>query len=177
MANAIDPSLADQLSDRLRSETERYLDLAAPIFKQARKRKPRVELRFDLKGLSAGQMVKRGRSFAIRYNLAMAAQQPDRFIHETVPHEVAHVVVNVCWGRTRPHGDEWRSVMSHFGFEKASRCHEFEVEKLASRSQRRWPYRCSCTTHQLSTTRHNRVLRQQQQYLCRKCGEKLIFSE
>ena len=135
---------------------------------------PQPELRFDLTGASAGQLRwQTGARPVIRYNLAIAAAQPEAFIHETVPHEIAHLVTTACFGRVRPHGPEWRAVMASFGHPHASRCHAFQVPAGPARRQRRWPYRCDCREHELSTTRHNRTQSGRAHYLCRHCGSAL----
>jgi SprT protein len=147
------------------------------LFREAgKKRIPKIDIRFDLTGLTAGQAVILGRKHIIRYNLQMARSQPEVFITETVPHEVAHVVTNVLFGRIKPHGKEWRSIMAFFGIPEPERCHNFDMQDVHVRGQRRWPYACDCTTHQLSTTRHYRVLRGTQKYLCRNCGKPLRYT-
>ncbi|MFB1486437.1 MULTISPECIES: SprT-like domain-containing protein [unclassified Thiocapsa] len=135
---------------------------------------PRVEIRFDLRGTSAGQARMRNESFAIiRYNATLLGLHPTQFVAETVPHEVAHVVAFVKYGpRIRPHGPEWQAVMRHFGVEP-SRCHCYDVSKLRTRSLQRFLYRCSCGTHEISSIRHNRICREGAVYLCRRCRQPL----
>ena len=103
----------------------------------------------------------------------MAREQPEAFLAETVPHEVAHVVCRVLYPKARPHGPEWRSLMRYFGIEQPSRCHDFASAQSPGRQQRRWHYRCNCRKHQLSTTRHYRILRGSSRYHCRHCGSEL----
>jgi len=62
--------------------------------------------------------------------------------------------------------------MTAFGLEP-SRCHEFDLAQVSTRRQRRFRYRCDCREHELSATRHNRILRGEQRYSCRKCGREL----
>jgi SprT protein len=164
---------ADHLARRLESATNAWLQRARPLFAQAARRPPQVTVRHDLRGASAGQL-RQGYdgSLLIRYNLAMALRQPEAFLAETVPHEVAHVVTSVCHGRVRPHGPEWQAVMRWFGFAQPQRCHQFETP--VGRRQRRWPYRCACREHRLSTTRHHRAQRGLA-YVCRACGRSLSF--
>ncbi len=111
----------------------------------------------------------------IRYNLAMALQQPEAFLRETVPHEVAHVVTKLLHPKAKPHGPEWRSLMQYLGVTEPERCHRFTLTKGIERRQRQWFYRCTCREHLLSTTRHNRVQRNRAQYRCRFCGEVLTL--
>jgi len=168
----IDPTAA--LTGRLAAQTRAWLERARPLFLQAGQVPPRVAVRFDLRGTNAGQMRQYpGGRLVIRYNLAIAERQPEAFLAETVPHEVAHVVAAVCHGRVRPHGPEWRAVMRWMGFRSPERCHRFETP-AATRSQRRWAYRCECREHRLSTTRHNRA-RKGLAYVCRTCGTPLHY--
>lgn len=170
------PYTAKPLQAQLREETYRLLEQAKPLFRQAGRASPEVHLRFDLRGQTAGQVVwQHKRPVHIRYNLAMAEMQLAAFMAETVPHEVAHVVVRSCHRGARPHGPEWRAVMHFFGIDRPTRCHQFTLPSGSARRQRRWPYRCACSEHQLSTTRHRRVQQAGNRYLCRCCGETLIY--
>jgi SprT protein len=163
-------ALIDAISER----TRHLLDEAEPWFRRHRSARPQPELRFDLTGRSAGQVrFAPGRSPVIRFNLAIAAEHPEAFIDQTVPHEVAHLVTTTCFPGARPHGPEWRSVMGSFGWHDAPRCHSFTVPQAQVRSQRRWRYACGCRVHELSTTRHYRVEAGRAEYLCRHCGTPL----
>lgn len=162
----------DRLAAKLETETQAWLQRALPLFRQAARQPPEVNVLLNLQGASAGQVRRYGDGrLTIRYNLAMAAQQPEAFIAETVPHEVAHVVTSICHRHARPHGREWQQVMHWFGIQQPRRCHTF-IATGSHRSQRRWHYHCGCQQHLLSTTRHNRAARGQI-YLCRNCGETL----
>lgn len=163
-----------ELIERLIRASDRHLERARLLFAQAKVRMPTPEYRFDLTGRSAGQVLwPKRRPPQIRYNLKIALLQPEAFVAETVPHEIAHLVTGVCYRGARPHGPEWRRVMAFFGIEQAKRCHEFHIDPALTRTQRRWIYRCACDTHQLSTTRHNRICSGRQTYLCRRCGNQL----
>ncbi len=173
---AMPDSAETTLKNRLLAATRDYLSLAAPLLRQHGRTTPAVRVRYDLKGRSAGQVRWRaGEPPWIRYNLAMASLQPEAFINETPPHEVAHVVVGCCFPSARPHGPEWQSVMAHFGIEDASRCHVFMPAADQLSRQRRWLYRCSCSDHRLSSTRHNRAQHAGIEYRCRDCGDILTW--
>ena len=130
---------------------------------------PAIDIAYDLRGKSAGQVrFNPEKKPVVRYNLSIALLQPQAFLSQTVPHEVAHVVTWVLHGhKVRPHGREWQSVMAYFGL-AGQRCHSFEIPLSQTRRQRRWQYACDCREHQLSTTRHRRV-EQGQRYECRLC--------
>lgn len=162
----------DSLGEQLIAETRLRLKQALPLFRQAARRPPQVEVLLNLRGAAAGQLRQyRDGRLIIRYNLAMAARHPEPFLAETVAHEVAHVVTHVCHGKVRPHGLEWQAVMHWFGIAEPRRCHDFTLPPR-HHTQRRWAYHCGCREHQLSTTRHNRAQRGLQ-YRCRDCGQAL----
>ena len=51
-----------------------------------------------------------------------------------------------------------------------------DLEGVPQRSQKTHPYRCDCRTHDVSTTRHNRVTRGAGRYHCRYCDGQLVYS-
>lgn len=132
-----------------------------------------IEIRFDLRGKSAGQVRIRSRSsYLIRYNPNLLERGGSDFLRRTVPHEVAHVLAHYRYGsRIRPHGPEWQAVMRELGAEP-SRCHSYDVTGLDQRRVNYFDYHCGCMDHRLSSIRHNRIAKGQR-YHCRRCGEPL----
>ena len=142
-----------------------------------RRRFETIPVLFDLTGRAAGMYrVLRG-ARSIRFNPYLFAKYPHDNLTVTVPHEVAHYVVDRLRGlrRVRPHGPEWRAVMRDFGLEPvATTVHD--LAGVPARTQRRHAYRCACLLHPLTTRRHNLILRGAR-YRCRHCGEELVYSE
>lgn len=165
--------MANGLCQQLHTATRDWLQRAAPLLRGHGRAEPAIEVRCNLRGKSAGQVRHQADgSLLIRYNLGIASLQPEAFLEQTVPHEVAHVVTWLLHGRrARPHGAEWQAVMHHLGIASPRRCHDFDMPPV--RRQRRWPYRCACRVHQLSTTRHRRVQTQGIRYHCSACGTAL----
>jgi len=133
-----------------------------------------IPVLFDLTGRAAGMYRVHGDKRVIRYNPYIFAKAFAPNLMNTVPHEVAHYVVDVVYGRhnIRPHGPEWRAIMTAFGADPC-RTHAYDLSGVPVRTQRRHPYRCACTTHHLTTRRHNQALRGTMSYRCRHCGETL----
>ncbi len=133
-------------------------------------------VRFDLSGRAAGQYRVFGSEVAIRYNPYIFARYFEDNLNETVPHEVAHFVVDQLWGlrRVRAHGAEWQSVMRALGAEPRATA-RYDLTGLPVRRQRRFAYRCTCRRHELTTCRHNRVQRGDARYHCRYCGQPLVI--
>ena len=150
----------------------------AALLEQARRhfgvRLPAPDVRFDLRGKAAGQVRQApGMVWQVRYNAALLAREPDAFLAQTVPHEVAHLIAFAVHGRgIRPHGHEWQAVMHHLGAEPR-RCHNFAVDDLPTRRIRRFDYHCPCRAHQLTSTRHHRALAGQT-YYCVACRRPLV---
>ena len=138
---------------------------------------PEIPVRFDLRGQSAGMYRVRGEEREIRYNPLVFARWYRENLADTVPHEVAHYVVERRHGRrAKPHGPEWQAVMAAFEVAARRTC-DFDLRGLPVRRERRFPYRCACREHQLTATRHHRVLRGQSCYHCRACGSELAACE
>ncbi len=161
-----------QQMTRVRQATQECVARAAALFDRDFIAPP---VQFDLTGRAAGQYrVLRGEA-AIRYNPYIFARYYDENLNETVPHEVAHFVVDRLWGlrQVRAHGPEWQSVMRALGAEPRATA-RFDLTGLPVRRQRRFAYRCACRSHELTTCRHNRVQRGEASYHCRQCGDSLV---
>ncbi len=159
-----------QLHDAARRATEKALALAERLYGRAFHR---PAIRFDLRGRNAGLVLFPTRDRpVIRYNPGLLAAEGDAFLRQVVPHEVAHLVARTLHGpRIRPHGAEWRAVMTDLGAEPV-RCHAFDTSEEPIRRLSRFDYRCGCRVHRLTSIRHNRAMRGAI-YRCRSCGGRL----
>jgi SprT protein len=93
-------------------------------------------------------------------------------LKQTYLHELAHVVQRIKYGsRVKSHGREWQAIMRQLGA-SPDRCHTMDVSSYQNK-QRRWAYKCSCQTFQLTTTRHNKIMRGAG-YTCKRCKQKLV---
>lgn len=87
---------------------------------------PNIQLRFDLRGRCAGQAIRRGLQYSMRFNTDMMQNAGwDHLINDTVPHELAHIV---CFfrGNDSGHGANWRSTCIALGG-NGQRCHSEQV--------------------------------------------------
>ncbi len=139
---------------------------------------------FSLRGRAAGQARATGNPWnkgrqpfdlTLRFNLQAYELDPEQFLAETVPHEVAHLINWLRFhGRAGAHGPEWAAIMTEcFGL-PASRTHTLDLLP-ARRVVPRHLYRCACRDHLLTAIRHRRVQLQLAQYRCRSCGAPLQF--
>jgi SprT protein len=167
-------SAHENLVAAIRRRAAGLLRQAAPLCTAHRAALPDPIIRCDLRGQAAGQAIWRlGQRPLLRFNLGIARRHRQDFLERTVAHEVAHLITTACHGRTRPHGREWQGVMAYLGIADPSRCHDYSLDESEVRRQRRWTYACGCSSHELSTTRHNRIQRSGVRYHCRRCGDAL----
>lgn len=132
---------------------------------------PEPTINYKQRGTTAGSAYLQ--AWEIRINPILLIENTEHFIDEVIPHELAHLLVYHTFGRKgiAPHGKEWKWMMQHVLEVTASRTHNFSVNSVKSRTV---TYCCGCpSTHELTIRRHNKVMRGENQYLCRKCGEVL----
>jgi len=129
---------------------------------------PRVE--WLRRGSTAGRADLR--RWVVAFNRPMLRRE-DGFriiLPDTVVHELAHLAAFHLYD-SRGHDAAWRGMMERMGI-PPRRTHDLDITGLPG-VQRRWRYRCGCGEVQLSTTRHNRILRGTQIYRCTRCHRQL----
>ena len=127
-----------------------------------------------------------GNEHRIAINRVLLEEHPEQMLRDTVAHEFAHVVV--WWNyrmqirfaipgtvmRPRGHGREWKATMRELFAVEPLRCHRFDTSNTGARMQRRWPYRCGCRPHLLSTAKHRRA-QSGARYFCTHCDAELAY--
>lgn len=106
----------------------------------------------------------------LRFNPVLLGDNVEAFLEEVVPHEVCHLLAYTLFGKVRPHGKEWQSLMLELFKLKGQTYHQMDVTKVKGKS---FNYQCKCGPIELSIRRHNKVVRGQQTYICRKCRSPL----
>lgn len=169
---SIDP-IAENLQQQVIQQTRHFINTAADYYNRSFSEIPVI---FDLTGRAAGMYRVRCGQRVIRYNPYIFAKYYDDNFTETVPHEVAHYVTDVLFGlkSIRPHGAEWKSVMQVFGV-AANRTANYDLAGVPKRQHKLFNYSCGCRTFELTSRRHNKVVRGTGQYQCLDCGGKLSF--
>ena len=113
------------------------------------------ETRFDLRGVSAGQALVRGRvHYTLRFNSQMMLGEGWRHLFDdTIPHELAHLL-GYHMGHGLNHSPAWRSICIGLGG-TGKRCHSEAVTFAKGGT-----FEYTTTTGRkviISQTRHNRV--------------------
>ncbi|WP_028765624.1 SprT family zinc-dependent metalloprotease [Shewanella fidelis] len=158
-------SFSDPQQQQIAQQVERCYQIAESTLKRSF---PRPEISFALRGKSAGtahlQLNK------LRFNATLLKNNHQAFIDEVVPHEICHLLAAQLFGRVKPHGREWQSLMQQVFKLQPRTTHSFDTSAVAGKT---FDYYCLCGPIKLSIRRHNKVLRGETQYRCRKCGSQL----
>jgi len=163
----LNPRQIQQVHDK----TDYYIQLAN---KKLSLQLSSIDVKFDLKGRTSGMFVVKHNEVFIRYNEVIFSRYFEDSLENTVAHEVAHYVVHSMHGirKVKPHGHEWKRVMNLFEV-KPEVTSKYDVSALPLHRQKQHDYSCACMTHQLSSTRHNKVQTNKAVYKCRKCQQSL----
>lgn len=97
----------------------------------------KTEVRFDLKGNSAGQAMLKGGNLILRFNQEAIEKSYREMVEDTIPHEVAHLVCFVDPSYGKSHDEGWTKVAKSLGG-SGNRIHQIELTK--ARRVRRYFY-------------------------------------
>lgn len=134
------------------------------------------EFRYDLKGRTAGTASARYKTdeFWIRLNndALLNPELKDYMLNQTLPHEIAHTVVQQLWPTELAHGWKWKEVMHLFGVEP-DRTHNLPLQK--ARKTRRFVHIClKCfESYNIGLNAHRKLVINPIHYKCSKCGGRL----
>ncbi|MGC7590626.1 SprT family zinc-dependent metalloprotease [Bisgaard Taxon 46] len=108
----------------------------------------------------------------IKLNRTLLLENPQDFIQQVVPHELAHLIVFQQFGRVKPHGKEWQNMMQEVFHLEPQIYHQFDTSNVVKSV---FPYECGCKVHYLTIRRHNNIQNGQIMYFCKECKFKLRF--
>lgn len=113
----------------------------------------------------------------LQFNLKMMDLYEEVFCSQTIPHEVAHLVVHKICPFAKSHGKEWRAVMQRLGLVPL-RCHDYKIP-ITREDPRKFIYSCDCGDRGFTAIRHRRSMRAPEGsgYRCLICHKILVFNE
>ena len=123
------------------------------------------ELLFGLTGGAAGQACFRHttQKSKVRLNMGFAADNFDELIGQTLPHEIAHILALIKYGRKGGgHGNAWKEMMEKLG-KPADRLHKMDSSAIYTSK-----LYCDCQTHHVSKVMWGKVHRGSERK-CKTC--------
>ncbi len=152
--------LIDTDKNALIAKSEVYFTLAERFFDRTFKR---AEYLFNQRGKAAGSAhLQRN---LIKFNPILFQQNQCVFFDQVIPHEVAHLVVFQTYGKVRPHGMEWQSIMKTIFKIPALTTHNLNIDDVVGQQ---FAYACDCQQHKLTIRCHNKILKGES-YFCKRC--------
>lgn len=161
----LDVELNQQVSRKVQQCYQRAYEVLGRRF-------PIPTIKFNQRGKVAGSA--RLQTNEIRLNQTLLLDNIHVFMDEVIPHEICHLLAYQLYGKVKPHGLQWQTLMLELFRLSPPTRHTMDTDKVAGKQ---FDYYCKCGPISLSIRRHNKVLRKQQQYICRKCGELLTYNE
>lgn len=168
------PQLSSEQEEQVRETTNQWVTRAVEIWSTAF---DGIPVHFDLRGRASGMFCFRNQQKWIRFNPFIFARHFEESLASTVPHEVAHYICfELHGGKPKPHGKEWKAIMRAFGVPANATC-QLDISDLPQKRLKRYIYHCQCSQHELTSIRHNRIVRGVANYACPKCQTRLIRVE
>lgn len=156
---------SEQEQLKVRQQVDICYQQVEAVLKQAFSR-PSVS--FSLRGKAAGTA--NLATNQLRFNPILLHENLNAFLTEVVPHEICHLIAHQQYGRVRPHGKEWQALMINIFALRPTATHQFNTQSVTGKQ---FDYQCGCGLVKLSIRRHNKVMRGETQYRCRRCQQTL----
>lgn len=132
---------------------------------------------WDLRGTAAGQARRRSLVYSVRFNLEAKRLDPTHFFNETVPHEIAHLIVFelTLTGRSRDrgHGRDFKRVCRALGGTGA-RCHNIALTKARTVQKHKYILP-SGRVVEVTSIMHGKIQKGQGRRM-RDTGEKIAYN-
>lgn len=87
-------------------------------------------------------------------------------LKNTYIHELAHIYVNLKYGKDMNHGKEFQEAMELMG-EKFSRCHDLDISKFTRKKHKIY---CACSVRYVMLKKWKNCFK----YRCKKCNERIL---
>jgi SprT protein len=113
------------------------------------------------------------KTMAIRIHNKALEVYKEKYIEQVLTHEFVHIIQFCNFKNSKAHGNIFKNLMREFGAEP-ERCCNFNLKEIVNKKKRKtFKYKCSCSTYDFTSIRHNRVLSRKTTYRCRKCNAKI----
>lgn len=127
-----------------------------------------VIIRNDIRGQHAGQAMRRGKTYTLRFNPEAITNYFQEMLTDTIPHEVAHIVCFIRPDLGKNHDAGWKRVCRMLGGDD-SRTHTMNLS--AGKAKTEYDYMVSGEIVKLGPKRHARLQRGETTYSHRTLGK------
>ena len=160
--------VSSQIEAIVKDTLQSYVDMAREQYPHIKVSMPTIK--YSVRGQVAGKAYPTLN--LVDFNAVLLTENLESFKTRTIPHELAHIIARQLGGKG--HDRIWKNIMIGFGCE-ASRCHNYDVSNAQVRNVKRYEYKCACSTHQVTSIRHNKMVKKGVVYTCVKCGTKITL--
>jgi len=110
------------------------------------------------------------RKTKVRFSVPLWAHATDTQRHETVVHEVCHIVDMLRGGYKihGAHGASWQALMLKCGI-LPERCHSVQRPAELERQMTRYSAKCNCRTYMITSQKRTKILSGRVQFRCSFC--------
>lgn len=145
-------------------------------------RLPPISIDFNKRGNAAASVIidRNGNgkptAITVSYNPYFFDKDPNTFYYETIPHEIAHVIVAVLYDDVKPHGMEWQGVMKRFGI-KPKEFTDTVVDNVPDKKRHLYMYKCIGCGHKRVLGEREHKQAERKGITCENCGEPMFLEK
>ena len=131
---------------------------------------------YTVRGTTGGRAIYE--SNKIDLNPVLVAENFERYLSQTIPHEVSHLASYKIHGirHGRGHGKAWKHMMEIVLGVKADRCHNMNVTNSMVRNTRKFNYTCGCFDKHYVGVKVHKKAQSGYKYICGKCKTMIEFT-
>lgn len=132
-------NVSKQLKEKVQRKIEECISIAKRQWTSVDFDYPIVK--YNVRGTTGGKASRV--SWMVDFNPVLLIENEDDFISQTVPHEIAHLIARKLWSNIKPHGREWKLVMTIFGA-KPRATHSYDISRVQVRTVNKFMWTCEC---------------------------------
>lgn len=163
----------------IRKAVKELIEKGNDLFPTAKLNYNSIEIRFSLYGKSrtgyAWYNYDGNGNSILNFHPAVAQQNPQAYIDQTVSHEVSHLFQSKLYPTSKPHGREFQRVAQKLG-NSGRRCSSYNMSQIKGKAKKRFVYTCDCMTHKVTKQKHDKLQMMPWRYTCTRCHSDLRWT-
>lgn len=119
-----------------------------------------INICYDLKGIFIlGQCRKISPlHYHIRLHLQLLEKFGIAYLKDVLTHEIAHCVTMELYKKAKPHGKEFKNVLSSISYNEKKQDYALYLSSFSNKKVTTHKYACECKEYHLSNIRHKRAM-------------------